>query len=101
MWHIYICHIMTLIILNINTKFTDNLRIPIYIITGQIIGKKKYIYIYFFFLGIINVLTTTPLWVVNTRLKMKGIQVTPERNNNEYTTLYGKYILYENIRIRI
>lgn len=38
--------------------------------------------------GIINVLTTTPLWVVNTRLKMKGIQVTPERNNNEYTTLY-------------
>ncbi|XP_029667604.1 peroxisomal membrane protein PMP34-like isoform X1 [Formica exsecta] len=39
--------------------------------------------------GIINVLTTTPLWVVNTRLKMRGIEVThPERNNNEYTTLY-------------
>lgn len=38
--------------------------------------------------GIINVLTTTPLWVVNTRLKMKGIEVTSERNNNEYTTLY-------------
>ncbi|EZA58944.1 hypothetical protein DMN91_010672 [Ooceraea biroi] len=38
--------------------------------------------------GVINVLTTTPLWVVNTRLKMRGIGVTPERNNNEYTTLY-------------
>ncbi|XP_072743846.1 peroxisomal membrane protein PMP34 [Anoplolepis gracilipes] len=37
--------------------------------------------------GIINVLTTTPLWVVNTRLKMRGIEVTSERNNNEYTTL--------------
>ncbi|XP_011698556.1 PREDICTED: peroxisomal membrane protein PMP34 [Wasmannia auropunctata] len=35
--------------------------------------------------GVINVLTTTPLWVVNTRLKMRGL--TPERNNNEYTTL--------------
>ncbi|KAL6442227.1 hypothetical protein ACFW04_002472 [Cataglyphis niger] len=37
---------------------------------------------------IINVLTTTPLWVVNTRLKMKGIEDISERNNNEYTTLY-------------
>ncbi|XP_011636570.1 peroxisomal membrane protein PMP34 [Pogonomyrmex barbatus] len=37
--------------------------------------------------GVINVLTTTPLWVVNTRLKMKGIGLAPERNNNEYTTL--------------
>lgn len=24
--------------------------------------------------GIVNVLTTTPLWVVNTRLKMKGVK---------------------------
>lgn len=32
---------MTLIILNTNTKFTDNLRIPIYIITGQITVFKK------------------------------------------------------------
>ncbi|KAH0955195.1 hypothetical protein HN011_010536 [Eciton burchellii] len=38
--------------------------------------------------GIINVLTTTPLWVVNTRLKMRGVGLVPERNNNEYTTLY-------------
>ncbi|XP_032674546.1 peroxisomal membrane protein PMP34 [Odontomachus brunneus] len=38
--------------------------------------------------GVINVLTTTPLWVVNTRLKMRGIDTTPERNNNEYDTLY-------------
>ncbi|XP_011866134.1 PREDICTED: peroxisomal membrane protein PMP34 isoform X2 [Vollenhovia emeryi] len=37
--------------------------------------------------GVINVLTTTPLWVVNTRLKMKGVGVSSERNNNEYTTL--------------
>ena len=47
-----------------------------------------------FISGIINVLTTTPLWVVNTRLKMRGLEVTPERNNNEYTTLYGRYIQY-------
>ncbi|XP_017887992.1 peroxisomal membrane protein PMP34 [Ceratina calcarata] len=39
--------------------------------------------------GVINVLTTTPLWVVNTRLKMKGIGTSQERNNNEYSTLYG------------
>ncbi|XP_012223433.1 peroxisomal membrane protein PMP34 [Linepithema humile] len=38
--------------------------------------------------GVINVLTTTPLWVVNTRLKMRGVGGAPERNNNEYTTLY-------------
>ncbi|XP_011169843.1 peroxisomal membrane protein PMP34 [Solenopsis invicta] len=37
--------------------------------------------------GVINVLTTTPLWVVNTRLKMRGVELVPERNNNEYTTL--------------
>lgn len=38
--------------------------------------------------GVINVLTTTPLWVVNTRLKMRGVESAPERNNNEYDTLY-------------
>jgi len=49
-----------------------------------------YILMYMFILGVINVLTTTPLWVVNTRLKMKGVGVTLERNNNnKYTTLYG------------
>ncbi|XP_043289445.1 peroxisomal membrane protein PMP34 isoform X2 [Venturia canescens] len=37
--------------------------------------------------GIINVLSTTPLWVVNTRLKMKGIGGAAERNNNEYDNL--------------
>ncbi|KAK2577159.1 hypothetical protein KPH14_003316 [Odynerus spinipes] len=42
--------------------------------------------------GVINVLTTTPLWVVNTRLKMKGIGNDPERNNNEYNTLYDGLI---------
>ncbi|XP_043496626.1 peroxisomal membrane protein PMP34 isoform X1 [Polistes fuscatus] len=38
--------------------------------------------------GVINVLTTTPLWVVNTRLKMKGINSVNEKNNNDYNTLY-------------
>ena len=38
--------------------------------------------------GIINVLTTTPLWVVNTKLKMRGIDQAREPNNNEYNTLY-------------
>lgn len=45
-----------------------------------------------FVLGVINVLTTTPLWVVNTRLKMKGVEHTSERNKNEYTTLCGMLI---------
>jgi solute carrier family 25 (peroxisomal adenine nucleotide transporter), member 17 len=36
--------------------------------------------------GVINVLTTTPLWVVNTRLKMRGVGLTSEKNN-DYTTL--------------
>ncbi|XP_053995092.1 peroxisomal membrane protein PMP34 isoform X1 [Hylaeus volcanicus] len=51
--------------------------------------------------GVINVLTTTPLWVVNTRLKMRGIGQTPERNNNEYNTLYDGLIhiwKYEGLR---
>lgn len=42
--------------------------------------------------GVINVLTTTPLWVVNTRLKMKGIGHVQERNNNDYNTLYDGLI---------
>ncbi|XP_043587414.1 peroxisomal membrane protein PMP34 [Bombus pyrosoma] len=41
--------------------------------------------------GVINVLTTTPLWVVNTRLKMRGVNNTQERNNL-YNTLYGGLI---------
>ncbi|XP_012237402.1 peroxisomal membrane protein PMP34 isoform X2 [Bombus impatiens] len=41
--------------------------------------------------GVINVLTTTPLWVVNTRLKMRGIDNTQERNNL-YNTLYDGLI---------
>ncbi|XP_006565370.2 peroxisomal membrane protein PMP34 [Apis mellifera] len=52
--------------------------------------------------GAINVLTTTPLWVVNTRLKMRGIDHTPERNNNnKYNTLYAGLIhiwKYEGIK---
>lgn len=47
------------------------------------------------FLGVINVLTTTPLWVVNSRLKMKGVN----NNNidssitedNQFNNLFGKY----------
>ncbi|XP_012523130.1 peroxisomal membrane protein PMP34 [Monomorium pharaonis] len=51
--------------------------------------------------GVINVLTTTPLWVVNTRLKMRGVGLAPERNNNEYTTLYDGLVhicKYEGLR---
>ncbi|KAG8041399.1 hypothetical protein G9C98_002387 [Cotesia typhae] len=51
--------------------------------------------------GIINVLVTTPLWVVNTRLKMKGIGGIPEKNNNEYNNLLEGIIYiwkYEGIK---
>ncbi|XP_011313834.1 peroxisomal membrane protein PMP34, partial [Fopius arisanus] len=37
--------------------------------------------------GVTNVLTTTPLWVVNTRLKTRGIGGVHEPNNNDYVTL--------------
>ncbi|XP_047112642.1 peroxisomal membrane protein PMP34-like [Schistocerca piceifrons] len=39
--------------------------------------------------GVVNVLLTTPLWVVNTRLKMKGVQPkkSHESNGVEYTGL--------------
>lgn len=30
--------------------------------------------------GVVNVLTTTPLWVVNTRLKMQGVQLAEQTN---------------------
>lgn len=39
------------------------------------------------FSGIINVLTTTPLWVVNTRMKMAGIN-----RQTRYKTLLGEYM---------
>ncbi|XP_018357903.1 PREDICTED: peroxisomal membrane protein PMP34 [Trachymyrmex cornetzi] len=51
--------------------------------------------------GVINVLITTPLWVVNTRLKMRGVGLTLERNNNEYATLYDGLVhiwKYEGLR---
>lgn len=51
--------------------------------------------------GVINVLSTTPLWVVNTRLKMRGVGHVQERNNNEYNTLYDGLVhiwKYEGIR---
>lgn len=52
--------------------------------------------------GVINVLTTTPLWVVNTRLKMRGVgSAAPERNNNEYNNLYDGIVhiwKYEGLR---
>lgn len=38
--------------------------------------------------GVINVLTTTPLWVVNTRLKMRGVDVAGEEDDKtQYNTL--------------
>jgi adenine nucleotide transporter 17 len=44
--------------------------------------------------GVVNVLTTTPLWVVNTRLKMKGLgsrtgHGSSERVANQYSGLLG------------
>ncbi|XP_017754402.1 PREDICTED: peroxisomal membrane protein PMP34 [Eufriesea mexicana] len=39
--------------------------------------------------GVINVLSTTPLWVVNTRLKMRGVGHIQDRSNNEYDSLYA------------
>lgn len=37
--------------------------------------------------GIVNVLTTTPLWVVNTRMKMEGVK---SNLNRKYKNLLGK-----------
>ncbi|XP_015108423.1 peroxisomal membrane protein PMP34 isoform X1 [Diachasma alloeum] len=51
--------------------------------------------------GVTNVLATTPLWVVNTRLKTRGIGGVHEPNNNDYVTLLEGIIhiwKYEGIR---
>ncbi|XP_063235364.1 peroxisomal membrane protein PMP34 isoform X2 [Bacillus rossius redtenbacheri] len=37
--------------------------------------------------GVVNVLVTTPLWVVNTRLKMKGLQNSSDKRDLEYSGL--------------
>ena len=42
--------------------------------------------------GVINVLATTPLWVVNTRLKMKGVGTGHGQLKNvadQYNGLFG------------
>ncbi|XP_033212675.1 peroxisomal membrane protein PMP34 [Belonocnema kinseyi] len=41
--------------------------------------------------GVINVLLTTPLWVVNTRLKMKGVG-TDNNNKSKFNSLHGGLI---------
>ncbi|XP_055701063.1 peroxisomal membrane protein PMP34 [Phlebotomus papatasi] len=38
--------------------------------------------------GVVNVLTTTPCWVVNTRLKMKGIKASGGQDNAPYSNLF-------------
>uniref|UniRef100_A0A6B2EDZ2 Putative mitochondrial carrier protein n=1 Tax=Phlebotomus kandelakii TaxID=1109342 RepID=A0A6B2EDZ2_9DIPT len=42
--------------------------------------------------GVVNVLTTTPCWVVNTRLKMKGIKATGGADRAPYTNLFDGLI---------
>ena len=55
---------------------------------------------FLFVLGVINVLTTTPLWVVNTRLKMKGVATEhgQPKNVDQYNGLFGmsfnEFLLY-------
>lgn len=40
--------------------------------------------------GTINVLTTTPLWVVNTRIKMQGLPSVDNQHKLRYNGLIGK-----------
>lgn len=40
--------------------------------------------------GTINVLTTTPLWVVNTRIKMQGLPSVDNQHKMRYNGLIGK-----------
>jgi adenine nucleotide transporter 17 len=39
--------------------------------------------------GTINVLTTTPLWVVNTRMKMQGLPTSDGQPRAKYNNLLG------------
>lgn len=52
--------------------------------------------LFFFFKGVVNVLLTTPLWVVNTRLKLQGAKF---RNEDivptNYKGIIGKCLLGE------
>ena len=40
------------------------------------------------FTGVFNVLVTTPLWVVNTRLKLQGIKFKTEHMENDKKKKY-------------
>lgn len=42
--------------------------------------------------GIVNVLTTTPFWVVNSRLKMKGLNGNRDDENDKYSNLFDGLI---------
>ena len=44
--------------------------------------------------GVVNVLTTTPLWVVNTRVKMQGIRNEEFRNPQHFNGLLGEREFY-------
>lgn len=47
-----------------------------------------------YFSGVVNVLVTTPLWVVNTRLKLQGAKFKTEKFKEtklpKYTGILGK-----------
>lgn len=46
--------------------------------------------------GILNVVVTTPLWVVNTRLKLQGAKFRAQNceNNKKYQGLLGEYTCF-------
>ena len=47
--------------------------------------------------GVINVLSTTPLWVANTRIKLQGVNLKTEEMSKttqyKYNGLLGKWII--------
>lgn len=56
--------------------------------------------------GVINVLTTTPLWVVNTRIKMQGLPTVDTHHQTRYRGLIGRCTLkcitsYNGIRVLV
>jgi adenine nucleotide transporter 17 len=52
--------------------------------------------------GTINVLTTTPLWVVNTRMKMQGLPTSDGQPRAKYNNLLGNLdLIYDDFTIML